>query len=277
MNLAAAVKSDSNADVVDSALEGVTSIYERVAASAEERAGVGAWIRKNFSPEFAKLGAPAESDSANTRELRARLLRVLGYYGKDPAILAQARQIAQKYLSDPSSVESTLGQTALSIAARNGDAELFTTLQQVAETNTNPEFQEGALQLLAEFEDPALEKRSLDYAVSGKVRNQDALIQFAIALQDDATRDLAWSYVKSHWEAVRALLTPELGNALVGSSGAFCSAEAREDVKAFYAEHKVPSADRALKHAIEHIDGCIELRSLQEPNLKQWLAAQPAQ
>jgi len=31
----------------------------------------------------------------------------------------------------------------------------------------------------------------------------------------------------------------------------------------------------ALRHALERIDGCIEFRKLQEPNLKQWLAAQP--
>jgi hypothetical protein len=37
----------------------------------------------------------------------------------------------------------------------------------------------------------------------------------------------------------------------------------------------VPSADRALKHAVEGINGCIELRKLQEPNLDAWIAAQP--
>ncbi len=65
-----------------------------------------------------RLGAPSSSDSANTRELRAQLFSVLGYYGKDPAVLAQARQIAEKYLADPASVDPTLGQTALAIAAR---------------------------------------------------------------------------------------------------------------------------------------------------------------
>jgi len=38
----------------------------------------------------------------------------------------------------------------------------------------------------------------------------------------------------------------------------------------------VPSSDRSLRHAVERINGCIELRTLQEPNLKQWLATQPA-
>jgi len=36
----------------------------------------------------------------------------------------------------------------------------------------------------------------------------------------------------------------------------------------------VPAADSELKHSLERIDGCIELRRLQEPNLTKWLAAQ---
>ena len=70
-------------------------------------------------------------------------------------------------------------------------------------------------------------------------------------------------------------LTPEMGAILVRSTGSFCSADARDDVKQFFSTHKVPAADQALKHAIERIDGCIELRTLQEPKLKQWLATQP--
>jgi aminopeptidase N/puromycin-sensitive aminopeptidase len=66
-----------------------------------------------------------------------------------------------------------------------------------------------------------------------------------------------------------------MGGVLVGSTGGFCSADARDDVKNFFSTHKVASSDIALRHALERIDGCIELRSLQEPNLKQWIAAQP--
>jgi aminopeptidase N/puromycin-sensitive aminopeptidase len=107
------------------------------------------------------------------------------------------------------------------------------------------------------------------------VRSQDAIIQFDTAIAFDATRPLAWKYVKSHWDIIRTLLTPELVSYLVEATGYFCSAESRDDVKAFFSEHKVPSADQALKHSIERIDGCIELRKLQEPNLKQWIDAQP--
>jgi aminopeptidase N/puromycin-sensitive aminopeptidase len=275
LDLVSAVKGDAGAEVVGAAMGGVNATWARVAATSGERTALAAWIRQSFAPEYAKLGPPSDSDSANTRELRSQLFTVLGYYGKDPAVLAQARQITEKYLADPSSVDATLGQTALAIAARNGDAALFDRLQQVYETSTNPEFQEGALRLLVEFEDPALVKRSLDYAVSGKVRNQDAAIQFAIALQIDANREQAWKYIQDNWDKVNALLTTEMGSVLVGSTGGFCSADARDGIQNFFSTHKVAASAKALKHSVESINGCIELRALQEPKLKQWLAAQP--
>ncbi|MGA3373821.1 MAG: M1 family aminopeptidase [Terracidiphilus sp.] len=275
LDLVAAVKADPRAEVIDAASGGVNAAYSRIAATSDEKAAISAWIRKTLAPEYAKLAPPADTDSANTRELRALLLSTLGYYGKDPASLAQARQIAEKYLADPGSVDATLGEAALGVAARSGDAQLFDRLQQVSEISTNPEVQTGALRLLAQFEDPALAQRSFDYALSSKVRSQDAAIQFAIALQIDATRDLAWKYIQTHWETIHGLLTPELGHTLVSSTSSFCSAQELDSVKQFFAEHKVAATDQALKHAVENIDGCIELRRLQEPNLMRWLETQP--
>ncbi len=74
---------------------------------------------------------------------------------------------------------------------------------------------------------------------------------------------------------MQAQLTTEMGAVLVGSTGSFCSADERDSVEKFFATHKVASSDKSLEHAIERINGCIELRKLQEPKLKQWLAAQP--
>jgi aminopeptidase N len=273
LNLVSAVKTDENAQVMSTGLGGVGSIYLRVAGTQEEKEGLAAWLRKTLSPEYAKLGPASPNDSSEKRELRAELMRTLGEYGDDPAVIRQAHDIAEKYLADPASVDATLAQTAASIAAQHGDAALFEKLQQVYETSKNPELQEGALQMLALFEDPQLEQRALDYALSDKVRKQDAAIQFAIALQVDATRDRAWHFIKEHWDAVHALLTPEMGNVLVGSTGVFCSAPARDDVQQFFAGHKVASAEQAIKHSIERINGCIEFRELQEPNLKKWLEA----
>ncbi|MGD0546219.1 MAG: M1 family metallopeptidase [Terracidiphilus sp.] len=275
LDLAAILKDDPNAEVISEALNGVDAIYERVAAAPEEKAALLEWISKNFSPVYFKLGPPAAIDSDNTRELRARLLSADGLHGSFPRITALARSYAQQYLGDPDEVDHTLGEAALKIAARHGDAALFNQLQKIYEGSANPEIQEYALQMLAVFEDPALVERALDYAVGGKVRSQDSIYQLVTALKSDENREQAWTYIQKNWEKVQPQLTPESGASLVSSTGNFCSAGARSSVERFFAAHKVHAADQYLKHALESIDGCIELRALQEPKLKQWLAAQP--
>jgi len=274
LNLVAALKADPNSAVVTSALGGVSTIFERIASTEEEKAQLATWIRATFGPVYAKLRPPSANDSPNLVELRARLFGVLGYYGKDPQILAEAAKITEQYLADPTSVDPNLGQTALAIAARNGDTALFDKLQHVAETSPNPEFQEGALRLLAEFEDPKLAERSLNYAISGKVRSQDASIQIAVAMGSDATRDQAWKFTQDHWDKIKTMLTPEMGAILVGSTANFCSADSKSDVQAFFAAHPVPATETTLQHTIQRIDGCIEMRSLQEAGLRTWLAKQ---
>ena len=121
---------------------------------------------------------------------------------------------------------------------------------------------------------PDLAKRALEYAVSDKVRNQDAAIQLAISLDSDKNRELTWKFIQDHWDEVKKEFTPEMGSVLVGATSAFCSEQARDDVSQFFSTHKVPAADQTLKHSIERINGCIELRNLQEPQLRAWLASQ---
>ena len=271
LNLVAALKADPEDGVVNNATGALSDIAVQIADTPKEKAALAAWIRSSFEPVYLRLGPPAPNDSPNTRQLRAHLFSLLGSYGKDPAVLAEANQIASSYIADPTSVDPTLGQAALTIAAQNGNAALFDKLQHVFETSTDPELQEGALRLLAQFQDPALVERSLDFALSGKVHNQDAAIQIAIAIYIPETHDQAWKYLEGHWDKASTFLTPEMGNVLVSSTGSFCSADARNSVQSFFATHKVPAAETSLKHALERIDGCIELRRLQEPNLKKWL------
>jgi aminopeptidase N/puromycin-sensitive aminopeptidase len=200
---------------------------------------------------------------------------MLGLYGRDPVILAEAHELAEKYLADPTSVEPTLRDTALSIAARNGDAKLFDDLLHVYETSTNPALQNSALGRLAQFENPKLAQRALELAVSGKVRNQDAIFQIDREMSIDNLRPLAWNFIQTHWDQVRAQFTENTGADLVGSTQSFCSAGDRDAVEQFFATHKVEASDVSLRHAIERINGCIELRAAQEPELKSWLAARP--
>jgi aminopeptidase N/puromycin-sensitive aminopeptidase len=202
LNLVTSIKDDSNADVIATALEGLSAIEQHVAATPQEKDAIEAWFRTNFEPEYAKLGPPSTSDTPNKKQLRAILFSALGE-AKDQKVLAESRQISSRYLANPHAVDPNLAQTALQITARNGDVALFNQLQKISQTSTNPEIQSGALRLLALFENPELANRALEYAVSGKVRNQDAAIQLATSLRDDQNRQLAWNFIQNHWDEVK--------------------------------------------------------------------------
>jgi aminopeptidase N len=275
LDLVAAVKNDPDAQVLSSAIDGLKIIYFRVASTPQERASLTAWIRATFSPEYAKLGPPSATDSDNTKQLRAKFFEVLGIFGKDPRVLAEARKTAYDYLVDPSSVDPTLRQMAVAITARNGDAALFDKLQQIYETSSNPELKVSALRALAQFQDPQLVDRALNFAVSAQVRNQDAASQLGIPLQLEDSRQQAWQFIQTHWDQVQAQLTIDTGASLVGYTATFCTVSARDNVEQFFSTHKVAASNVVLRHVIENINGCVELRTLQEPKLQSWLAAQP--
>jgi aminopeptidase N/puromycin-sensitive aminopeptidase len=272
LDLVRELKSDQSAAVIASAAASLSTIYARIAATPEERAALAAWVRAQFSPSLKAVGDPAASDSPGKRELRAQLLSLVGALGNDPEAIAQAKAVTTRSLADPDNADPTLFIAALNIAARNGDSTLFDQLQKASVDAPNPQQRDSALRALELFRDPALETRALDYAVSGKVRNQDSAGFLAGELRGLSTRELAWQYIQGNWSKVAAQLTTFSGSYIVGSTGAFCSADKLAEVNSFFATHKVAASERTLARAKDQINDCIALRAAQEPSLKSWLA-----
>jgi aminopeptidase N len=271
LDLVQALSKDTNSGVIGDALRSVGTVAERIASNPEERDQLRAWVRKTFEPLYNEVKTPSPSDTDDRRQLRATLFGALAG-AKDPAIIAEANVLANKYLDDPKSVDPNLAQVAVGIAAANGDAAFYDKLLKLTKTATDPALSTRSLYLLAVFENPELAQRTLDYAASGQVRNQDSWILFAIEMGNRETRDMAWSYMQKNWGKVQAQLTTASGGNLVGSVGGFCDAQHRDEATAFFDTHKVAASDRALKRAVNQINDCIDLRSVQEPNLKSWLA-----
>ena len=200
LDLAAALKSDENAEVV-------TAASGRRGCNCGARCGHSRRKGRNRGMDSAhvcsstcKARASHAADDPNTDELRALLFGVLGNYGNDPAVLSQAKTIAEQLHCRSCIGRSHTRPDGTFNRGRHGDAKLFEKLQNVYETSTDPVRQSTALHLLARFEQPELVQRSMDFATSGKVRNQDAAIQISVSLGIPASRELAWNYIKSHWD-----------------------------------------------------------------------------
>jgi aminopeptidase N/puromycin-sensitive aminopeptidase len=60
---------------------------------------------------------------------------------------------------------------------------------------------------------------------------------------------------------------------VVGSTRGLCDARERKDVERFFAAHPVPASERSVSEALERIDLCVDLRTLQRNNAASWLGS----
>jgi aminopeptidase N len=241
-------------------------------ADAGQREKFQAWVRSRFRPALDAIGLTdgvADSDDTNSR--RGMLLQLLS---GDPDVQKRARELALGYMTRPSSLSPTLVSPVLQVAAAGGDAALYD--QYLARMNASvstPEEYYRFFNTLTSFRDPALVKRTQQLAVSG-TRSQDVPLLLGQLMGSSSTQDSTWALVKAEWPALVAKLgTFQAAPFIVGSLGAFCSADKAAEIKAFFDAHPVPEAARALQQALERISTCTAVRARQSPAFTKWLAA----
>ena len=271
--LAEATRNDASSDVLRTVQTQLQSIDARLLTTPAERAQFQAWVRRTWKPALDAAGLPHTGETPETAARRDVLFSIVGSLGEDPATIAEARKLAEQDLADPNAADPNLGPIALRVAAENGDGKLFAQLQHVFENSDNPQRAEQALSLLGDFTDPALTDRAMEFATSGKVKNQDSVILLSRTLANPSTHDAAWAYIRTHWPAVSGQLTEMNGGRIVGAASSFCSVEKESEVKDFYGSHAVHASARTLNRTEAQIADCVEFRSAQESNLRSWLAA----
>jgi aminopeptidase N len=277
LDLALAVKQDPNSTVLDSALGKVETI-ERLIATDGDREQLDAVVRREFGPVYAALGMAAKHESWERVELRGTLFEALGD-AQDPAVLAQAESVTKGLFAGTKGAhavghnpgDSAIADAAVALAAARGDAEMYDKLLRVAKNSTDPDLKAEALHLLTRFREPLLVVRTLEYAVSDEVRNQDSWTLIALLLARREMQDLTWQFVQQHWAAIARKATVNSGARIVEATGSFCSVARRDEVASFFAAHPVESSERTLAKSIDSINDCIHLRAAQEPELRKWL------
>jgi len=270
LDLALVLKQEPNAAVLAHVLDKVSDVHDLIATGAD-RARLESVIRTQFSPIYKAMGGPQRHEPYDHQEMRSTLFGILGW-AKDPTVMSQARQMTNDLFTGKRSDDPGLIDAAVGLAAGTGDRDLYDSMMvAVQRAVVDPNLEEEILHTLAFFQDPALVKRTLEYVVSGQVRNQDSASILAVLLSQTETQDQAWKWVQEHWPAVKAQLTVNSGAHVVGALHNFCTVQRRDEVKSFFATHTVEASDTALTKSLQSIDDCIRLRAVQAPNLNRWL------
>jgi aminopeptidase N/puromycin-sensitive aminopeptidase len=226
-------------------------------------------IERQFGKLAQEIGwASSANDDDDRKALRASLLGILGGVD-DPGAVAAARKITQAYIKDPGAVEGTIIGPALAVAAENGDAALYEQFTQGMATAHSTEDYYHFLFALTSFRQPELVQRTLALVDQGKLRQQDYVRLFPALLANSSAREIAWDYLKAHWDSLAEKVTSFGGSGAVPALGGFCSIEKRDEIKQFFASHRAPGAERALQQSLERISACVEFKQLQGPNMQK--------
>jgi aminopeptidase N len=249
----------------------LSTLGDRLATDST-RAAYQERIRSLLRPGAEKVGwdaAPGESDER--RRLRAVLLLALGTTGADPETVATARARAERYFADPSSLDASLADTVLRIAAWNGDAALFDKLEAKAKTAKTHDELFRYLDGIQAFRDPALITRALD-TLRSSVQPGELYFILPDMLYVAPTRSPAWEYLKAHWADIDAHQLYFARTAFIDALGTSCDAGHRADVESFFAKNDPKDARNAVRTALEQIDYCTDFRQQQQAAFDKWLA-----
>jgi aminopeptidase N len=265
------LQADRNRAVLQDLFSGLDYVNKHLLSDGDEEQ-YRAWLRQFLAPMMKDVGwepKPGESDERKT--MRAHVVEMMGYAARDPEVLAEARKMAERALANPSSVEHDMLPAVLANAAVNGGSDYYDALISALKQAKAPEEYYNYFFALAQFSDPKLLQRTLDFAISPDVRSQDALQLVTNVLANPAGQTLAWDFIRQHWPELEKVGGPFASNEVIGATSTFCDAGLRDQVTDFFNAHKVPAGERTYKQSIERINNCLDLKSQQQPQLASWL------
>ena len=235
------------------------------------------FIRKLYQTRAHELGWQAKPGEGNdTKELRPELLRLVAGEGKDPALIAEAKTLAWKWLDDHKAVQPELVATVLNVAARNGDQKLFERIHKDALAAKDRQERQRLIRALGGFRDPAILKQVLAILLTNEFELREAGGLLQGGMQDPHTREQTFAFLQQHFDEISEKLPPMFRPYMAYFAVGLCDDSRAADIKAFLEPRmkKIDGGDHALAQAMEQLSLCSAQRKAQTPAVAAFFAKQ---
>jgi alanyl aminopeptidase len=222
------------------------------------------FLETTYGETARRLGWQAKAtDDQGTLMLRSALVPLLADEGGDTALVADARALALRWLDDGASVDTDTVRRALPIAARSADAAHFDRLLAEAEKTRDTRRRALLFAALGSVLDPALLQRAFAVTLADTLDTRESITILWAASGHRATRDLAYEFVKKHYDELTARLPKDYAAQFVYFGASFCDSAHRADVEAFFKDRVQSAAGgpRNLIQVLEGIDLCAAQRA----------------
>jgi puromycin-sensitive aminopeptidase len=240
-------------------ITGGLGLVEHHALDEAARPGFEAFVTRLAGPALERLGWDvADSDSDLDRKLRGDLIATMGNLAKDEATITRCREVAARLLSGET-LDPEVATAALAVYARNGGPEEYETLWDAYQGAATPLEKVRYLRSVAAVVVPDLAVATLDKAIAGDIRTQDAFWVFARLLMGKAGPDV-WESARERWAGVLETMPGMTRTRIAEGISALSQPEVAASVRSHFAEHPVSEAARSVEQNLEKLDANIKLR-----------------
>jgi hypothetical protein len=105
---------------------------------------------------------------------------------------------------------------------------------------------------------------TLDKIIEGDIRTQDGFWVFG-RLLTGKSGPAVWASARTRWDEVLEVMPGMTRTRVVEGISALSEPEVAADLKAFFAEHPIPEATRAVAQNLEKLDINVRLRERETP------------
>ncbi|HJQ38281.1 MAG TPA: M1 family metallopeptidase [Thermoanaerobaculia bacterium] len=221
---------------------------------------LSAYFRRILHPALEHIGlTPKPGESIAITTLRPDLLQFLGVQGNDETVRQFANEQLAKYLKDPASVDPSLVDSVLFIAADRGDEAMFEEMRKRFEAAVSPTERRTYARVLGRFRNPELKKKARAYALSAATRWNETMPVAGLPLTEQE-RDEFYQWATSNYdEMVKRFQPPVLRTLPFVAEG--CEPERVAAAQKFFEEHQVEGTKRQLERSAEQVAECAALRA----------------
>ncbi len=213
---------------------------------------------------------PVGGESPRDLELRGVLARSLAVTARDADALARMRSLHSQYLEGETVEPNLLAAAANSVAVvgTSSDYGIFVDRFKNAET---PQEERRYQSLLAAFPGKDEIANTLKMCINGEVRTQDAPFLVGSSMTNRYRGEMAWEFVKLHWDDMSELYPETMMVRMLGGIRSLSQPDVATDVKAFFADHQVPTGELTLAQHLERLEVNVAFRQREAGRLADWL------
>jgi len=294
---------------VEGVIRGLSRIH-RIAVGPETREPFAAYVQSLLRPHMERIGvvpqgtmqaagAADETESAEIPDedppadavdddssepvpqkektgdtlLRPSLIIALADMGLDSDLRTMAAEYTDAFLEDPGSVDQSMAEVWLQIAAWDGSMDLWQKMTGALKTIQTPVLRRHLIAALGSFRNPDLVKKSFDLVLDGTLYAQDLRTIASYSTEREYTQKATWQWMTQNYDGIIKKMGSLMAPRMPWTGAGFCSEKDVEALSDFFKDEsrRPAGTNRNLALVKEFIKRCASLRKMTQAPISEYL------